>query len=74
MSKLKRCSSPNSLKDKEKGDISVALCTCAPPNVQLSNQFIEDLGLIYLLEPIVKVVPLFPSMAINQYQQRFASL
>jgi hypothetical protein len=43
----------------------------APHNVQLSNQFIEDLSLIYLLEPLVKVVPLFPEMKTTQYQQRF---
>ena len=28
--KIKRCSYPNSLMDKEKGDISVALCNFAP--------------------------------------------
>ena len=28
----KRCSYPNALKDNKKGDISVALCSFAPPS------------------------------------------
>lgn len=42
--------------------------------VQLSNQFIEDLRLIYLLEPIVKVVPLFGDLAKTQYQHKVSNL
>jgi hypothetical protein len=32
--------------DNKKGDISVALCSCAPPNVRESNQIIKDLEIL----------------------------
>lgn len=30
----------------------------APPSIQLSNQFYDDLRLLYDLQPFIKVVPL----------------
>jgi len=40
---IKRCSTPNSLIDNKKGDISVALCTVAPRPGLFSNQFWDEL-------------------------------
>lgn len=46
----------------------------APHTLQLSNQFIEDLKQLYSLEPIIKVIPLYPENGQGKQNQRILSV